>query len=227
MVGRWAPQARRRLSRLRRAGRALRGPLKADDRHLSIMGKILPPGDRSTVTDTADGLLIATPTRKVWFIIAFLPLWLMGWAFGAVTAGSELLQFKETQGESFLFLVVWLTLWLFFGFAALLLLMWTLFGIEKVLVTPGTFDIRREVFGLGFSREYDLSHARGLRVTSDSFSMFDPRMALRFWGFGGGPIAFDYGSSTVRFGSGMEEAEASRVVARILTRFGSLGRKNA
>ena len=37
-------------------------------------------------------------------------------------------------------------------------------------------------------------------------------MALAFYGLGGGRVAFDYGSSTVRFGNRIDEPDAIRVL---------------
>jgi hypothetical protein len=41
---------------------------------------------------------------------------------------------------------------------------------------------------------------------------------MQFWGIGGGPIAFDYGSQTVRIGSGLDEAEAREIVKELRSR---------
>ncbi len=40
----------------------------------------------------------------------------------------------------------------------------------------------------------------------------------RLWGFGGGPIVFDYGASTVRCGAALEEGEASMLVQQLIQR---------
>jgi len=186
------------------------------------MSRVSPPGDRATIADTPEGLLVSTPVRKHWFIILFLPVWLVGWVFGEVTVGRELLDFESPQGERVLFLVAWLAMWTLGGLFAFAVLLWSLFGVETVTVAGRSIMIRREVLGIGFRREYDMVHATNLRVAADSFNLFDPRAGLRFWGFGGGPIAFDYGSSTVRFANGLDEAEANRIVARIVSRNSTL-----
>jgi hypothetical protein len=191
------------------------------------VAKIAPPSDRSTVVETAEGFLVSTPARRNWFVMLFLPLWLIGWFMGEVAVGNQLLDPGRGQHEETLFLVVWLIAWTFGGLAAIVLLLWTTVGVERVKIGGDAIIIRREVLGVGFSREYDSNHAGNLRVAPDAFSMFDPRNAFRFWGLGGGPVAFDYGSSTVRFGSGLDEAEASRVVSRVVSRFGRLTKKDA
>ena len=43
-----------------------------------------------------------------------------------------------------------------------------------------------------------------------------------FVGMRSGPLAFDYGAKTIRFGSGVDEAEARVILASIRTRFPEL-----
>lgn len=191
------------------------------------MVRVSPPRDRSVVADTAEGVVVSTPARKNWFILIFMPVWLIGWAVGGVAAASQLFAADSFRGESQLFLIAWLTLWTLFGLLALLLFLWTLLGVERVTFGAHSVSIRREVLGLGLTREYDFSHVHRLRVAPDSINLFDPRSAIRFWGFGGGLIAFDYGSSTVRFGGGVDEAEANRVIGKIASRFPSIIRDDA
>jgi hypothetical protein len=79
--------------------------------------------------------------------------------------------------------------------------------------------IRREILGVGFTREYDAGHIRNLRVSNDTPAISDLRSRFNAAGLTGGLIAFDYGSSTVRFASGLEEAEASQIVSQIRSRY--------
>jgi len=78
--------------------------------------------------------------------------------------------------------------------------------------------IKRDLFGTGRARQYDLAHVKHLRVVTPSFNPFDFSSALQFWGIGGGLIAFDYGAKTFRFGAGVEEAEAQGIVTRLKSR---------
>jgi hypothetical protein len=49
------------------------------------------------------------------------------------------------------------------------------------------------------------------------FNMFG---VTNFWKIStGGLLAFDYGSKTIRFGGGIEEAESKQVLSEITTRF--------
>ena len=75
--------------------------------------------------------------------------------------------------------------------------------------------LRRDVWGFGRTREYDLSHVSSLRVAPAAWNPYDWSGAMQFWGIGGGPVAFDYGSRTFRFGASVDEAEARDIVNQL------------
>lgn len=190
------------------------------------MVKVSPAATRSTITVVPRGLRIVIPVRRHLFIILFLGFWLLGWAFGEVMAGAALVchaggvdcgPFHPTgpEGGASLFLLVWLLAWTVGGGAALLAWVWVAFGREIVTVTDRALTVRKDVLGRGREREHDMAHVRDLRVSLAPFNPWDPSGALRMWGVGGGTIAFDYGARTVRFGGGLDEAEARQIVARV------------
>lgn len=190
------------------------------------MALIAPPTDRARVEETATGFDIAIPTRKNWFVILFLAAWLFGWYWGEVSAARVLMSAEPggPTGRGFLFF--WLAGWTVGGTFALLTLLWTLVGIERIRIDGGQIATRREILGIGLSREYDANQVQNLRVAANRFGPFHPRAGFRSWGSGGGRIAFDYGSATVRIGSALEEAEATRIVARIGERFARFRRQD-
>jgi hypothetical protein len=75
--------------------------------------------------------------------------------------------------------------------------------------------------GLGFPREYSAEHIKALRISTNmnANDIFGWSRAGRFYGLGGGFIAFDYGSKTINIGSGIDEAEAKQILAEITQRF--------
>jgi hypothetical protein len=195
------------------------------------MVKVSPTAARSTIEVVPRGLRIVIPVRRHLFTILFLGFWLLGWAFGEVTAAAALVchgagvdcgPFQPTgpEGGASLFLLIWLLAWTVGGVAALAAWLWVAFGREIVTVTDRAVTVRRDVLGRGRGREHDMAHVRGLRVSAAPFNPWDPGGALRMWGMGGaGTIAFDYGARTVRFGGGLDEAEARQIVARVMGQF--------
>jgi len=140
----------------------------------------------------------------------FLSAWLVGWGFGEVMVVRELVFGKADAPD--LFMGVWLIMWTLGGGIAMYAWFRMLAGGELVLLGRGVLMIKDEVFGVGRANEYDLAHIKHLRIEPVALFPMDMTGALRFWGIGGGPIAFDYGSKTVRFGAGLDDAEAREVI---------------
>jgi hypothetical protein len=164
----------------------------------------------------AEGLEISIPAKRNVFVMLFLAAWLVGWGFGEVFAARELLVGGDDTPD--LFLSAWLVGWTLGGGSALYVCLWMFRGREVLVLSPHTLTTRREVFGLGRSKEYDLHHIRNLRVAPVSWNPYDWTGGMSFWGVGGGPIAFDYGSSTVRLAGNLEEAEAREIVNELRAR---------
>jgi hypothetical protein len=113
------------------------------------------------------------------------------------------------------FEVFWLGAWTLGGVLVAYLVLWNLFGHERITLSGDALILRREVLGMGRVREYSLDHVRALRVSP-------PVLGSR----GPGPfplasnamIAFDYGASTVRFGLSIDEPEATSIIERMRRR---------
>ena len=180
------------------------------------MVRVPPPARRSTSRQTPDGLEIRVPSKRNVFVMLFLLAWLVAWGFGEVMVSRELL--LGDPGASALFLVVWLIMWTLGGGLAIYAWLRMLAGSERVVLGRGVLAIRTELFGVGPAREYDLMHVKNLRIERLSAWPTDMGATLRFWGIGGGPIAFDYGSKTVRFGAGLDDAEARDIIAELRER---------
>ena len=97
--------------------------------------------------------------------------------------------------------------------------LWNAIGREVVGLRPGVLVVRRGVAGLGFRREYRLADVRRLRVSPPPRDASRWAPPLRF-GRDPGVIAFDHGARTVRFGEGLDEAEASLVLEELGLREG-------
>jgi hypothetical protein len=170
--------------------------------------------------------VLSIPTKRNPFILLFLSAWLVGWAVGWVSAASQLAS-PAAKGPPDLFLVPWLTIWSLGGVFAIWAFAWLVAGREVVTLRPHELVVSRKALGLGRIRQYDVAHVANLRVAPDGYNPFDFRSRMRFWGIGGGPIAFDYGASTVRFGASVEEGEAGQLIKALVERQPSLARRPA
>lgn len=178
--------------------------------------RVAVPGRRSTVRETADGLELIIPARRNVFALLFLTAWLVGWAFGEVTAGWQVLSGRA--GGASLFLLAWLAMWTLGGGWAIYTWLWMAAGKEIVSLRPSMLCLKRDTFGVGRTHEYDLAHVKDLRVAAQPSDAFGWNSGTRVWGLGGGLIAFDYGARTFRFGGAVDEAEAAQIVADLKAR---------
>ncbi len=114
--------------------------------------------------------------------------------------------------------MIWLSMWTLGGGFATYALLWQLRGCEVITVSPTALEIKRDLFGFGQAKRYDVSEIRDLRFAPPAFTPFDFRSSMAFWGLGSGVLAFDYGYKTFRYGAGIDEAEARLILQKIVSR---------
>jgi hypothetical protein len=178
------------------------------------MDDSLEPADRARVDDTIDAIEVSIPVKKDWPKVVFITIWLVGWVIGGVYAIRRLLNGSDAHAEGFL--VCWLIAWAagcVFGSARWL---WNVAGIERARFRNDSVLIRREVFGIGITREYDAGSVGKLRLTEDFHKGSYPR---RDPGVRDARISFDYEETEVRFGLRLDRGEAARIILKIQKRF--------
>lgn len=183
------------------------------------MAKVEVGKTRSQIENTNDGLRISIPVKKNYFLLLFLSFWLFGWVFGEGMSLTELTSGKSSA-DGFLFF--WLCAWTVGGVFAIGTWLWNLKGKEVININSIELQHIRQVMGLRWSREYELSSVTNLRTQAPAYSMFGSRGGMDFWGLAGGVIAFDYGPNTYRFGVQLDEAEANHIVSVVKQRYKNL-----
>ena len=179
---------------------------------------IAPARMRSTMAEENGLVRVRIPARRNWFVVAFLAVWLCGWLIGEIVAlRSALWPRGDVHGPPAVVPWFWIAAWTAGGAFAVYNWVWSAFGREVAELDGRVLIVRREPIGLPFRREYDLLHVRNLRVVPFDASIWS-RDSMR-----GGPLAFDYGAKTIRFGSGIDEAEARMILDSVRTRFPELG----
>lgn len=169
---------------------------------------------RSSVEDTGRGLEIVIPAQRRWFTLLFLSFWLLFWTFGGITTMVQLFAPDTPLGVD-LFMLVWLCGWAAGEVVVATIILWMLRGREMVTLTPRMLSVRREVFGIGPTHEFDVAHISDFRASPIPFGASSSGGPLSLLRQGFGTIAFDYGAKTYRFGISMEEAEARLLIKRI------------
>ena len=184
------------------------------------MATITPAAARHQAEWIGNQLIITIPSRKHWFQIPFLSVWLIFWSFGWLAAFTEL---ATVPSGGSLFLLVWLTFWTVGGLYAFSSLLWLLVGCEILSISTDKFVMRRQIGPLGRTRAFASLDLRDFRVTPVSRPWYGRhRQNLPvFWQFDG-PITFDYGARTYYCGDGVDEAEAKQIVKLIRQEFPQL-----
>jgi len=176
--------------------------------------RLWPFGNRSQITRTRDGVIITIPAPANIFILLFLSVWIMAWAVGEVFIPWQIIKGAIPVDSSFIFL--WLAGWTIFGPFAIYAWLWMVRGKEYVRVNPDVIGIRRSVWSRGVERQFLVADIFGLRVVDDDAWHFwreedPPRYSWRE-----GPLAFEYGGTTMRFGKGLREQEAHELLDEII-----------
>jgi hypothetical protein len=163
---------------------------------------------RARLEDRGSQLRIVIPSKVRMPLVLFLSLWSAGWLFYVVSLIRGLLEPKAHPDRSVPAMSAWLGVCTLFGVAALASLGWMLLGREVVIATDRALVLRREILGLGRDRAYDLANVKELRWAPSSPEPDEQH----------GRIAFDYGARTIRFGEGLDEAEAKVLLVRLQSR---------
>ena len=169
--------------------------------------------ERVTIRETGDGLGIHLPAVKHVPVILFLLVWLCGWSIGEWFALSEIL--RGGLGGPDVFLVFWVTLWSAAGAAALSIVLWQLFGVERLFVTGGALVKETGIGPLRRRRVWALENVGAVVPAGE-----------RKGGRRGG-IAFEADGKLRHFGRGMNPAETEAVLAALRRHVPSMKRPAA
>jgi hypothetical protein len=172
-----------------------------------------PATPRAQIVDEVSRLRVTIPVRRNWFVVVFLPLWLIGWGVGEVSVLTKVLNDPPTGGEG-PFVLVWLVMWNIIGPVFTAFWLWNIAGKEIVALDDEFLTVRYALGPVGWTRRFDRREVVDLRMSPPATADF---RSLSWWP-GGGMIAFDYGARTYRFASGLDEAEAKQVAADLRRR---------
>jgi hypothetical protein len=174
----------------------------------SMPAIISPYPMRSTISEESGTLRISVPMRKRPFLFLFFLVWLGGWTAGGIAVGRQLLQ-KFNAFDAF-----WMCGWLAGEVAVTYSLLRMAGGRDDVRGGQGLFEVRKQIFGLGLSKQYSLSEMRDLRYRPESGSGRGHHDSC---------LAFDYGAKTITFADGIDEAEANQLIQAVVERYPVLG----
>jgi len=173
---------------------------------------------RSRVESAGGGTEVTMPSRRNYVFAALQIVWLGFWVYALVAIVPPMFHTTGRNSPPMLFFVIWTVGWIAGGCFVFALFLWTIAGRERMTITPDGVSLRREAVGVGRTRHFELRAVKGLRVVDNAGN------SVPFAGFGrgdpfgsrSGSLAFDYGAKTIRFGSGVDAAEAKYILSKIV-----------
>jgi len=163
---------------------------------------------KAKLVDTFDELIIEIPTKKNWFILIWIPIWLCLWFMGitGTIAGFGVDAFST----------IWMIGWTIGGLSAIFFLIWGLLGKEIILIDYEYLTIERSILGVGLKRRLEIAEIQNIRYEFvDTNLSFERSNGIYTIGMGIGPIRIDYGLKTYSFGLAVDEAEAKYLIELI------------
>ncbi len=97
--------------------------------------------------------------------------------------------------------------------------LWNARGGEIIRISDSELKLSREYVWFSRSKFYETRHISNLRISDLSPSSLTMGGGMEFWGLSGGTITFDFGSTRVKFGLGIDETEAGHIIEVIKTRY--------
>lgn len=178
------------------------------------MAAISPGKGRAEVMCSGSKVVVTIPSKRNISIIGFLGFWLVGWAFGEVTAIYQLI--AGPNGGNAIFLTAWLGAWTIGGSFAIYAWLWNLIGREIITLDSKILKYERKISFYSRISEYEVAHIGNLRAAPyEHGGWFNRPRGMEVWGLSGGSIAFDYGRSTHHFGIALDAADASYVIEQL------------
>lgn len=176
------------------------------------MSTITPSPFRHRAEFLGDHLLITMPSRAYWWRLPLLCIWLVIWygiGFSFFLPGRMAHPIE----------LIWTLFWFTAGFFTLFDVVWQCAGKELLEASPYSLNIRRQIFGLGWTRAFVAADVHDLRVSPQPLPRYGRGYHVQTPWRWLGPLAFDYGAKTYRFGAGIDEAEAKHIVKLIQSHF--------
>ena len=178
--------------------------------------RVEPPKPQFTVTENRRRTRVAIPAKRRWTLWSLLTVNLAVWSIGEIMVPILFLR-GATPSPPLVFVASWFIAWTLAGAFMIHAWAWHLGGREIIELDDQTLTKKRELFGFGIPKKFNVAEITNLRILPQSLPMRDTEerltaMMAEFWGLRGGIMAFDYGPKTYRLGFGVDEPEAQQIM---------------
>ncbi|HTX76467.1 MAG TPA: hypothetical protein VMD29_09700 [Terracidiphilus sp.] len=155
---------------------------------------------------TANGIRVEIPARRDW-TTAFFTIWLCGWTLAGKAALHQ--AFPKGNGSAVeWFSLLWLAGWAFGECFVTVAIIWALGGRTLVVLDPEALEIEHSLLSIHLNRRVTAtSDVRNLRFMPATASGRSSRASN---------LSFESGDKTVRFATGISDAEALSLINKML-----------
>lgn len=173
-------------------------------------------GNRISIL-TKDNLLsvviLPTTDKKK---LGFLFLWLMAWSVCGIIVFAN--YFKLTDQNAKIFVIIYLSFWVYFEFNIARAFIWKKWGKEKLWIQDGVLHYQREINKRGKILEFNLDLVSKLSLIELSRASLADTINQSFWVKGGERLEFTVQARTIRLGMQISDEEA-RIVLNEVNQF--------
>lgn len=153
--------------------------------------------------------LVILPTsdkKKLWLMFA----WLFAWTVcGFIVIANY---FQLSNKESKLFIIIYLSFWLYYEIRIGRAYLWKRWGKEKLWIKNDVLHYMREMSGKGKVNEYNLDLINELKLIEVHRSSFADTINQSFWIKGGERLEFQYQAKVIRFAMQISDEEAREIL---------------
>jgi hypothetical protein len=160
--------------------------------------------------DVLSIVILPTTDKKK---LGMMFLWLLAWSVCGVVVFASYFQLQDR--DSRLFVIIYLSFWLYFEYRIVSAYVWKRNGREKLWIRDGILHYQREINRKGKIREFNAELISGLRLLELDKTSFSDSFHQSFWVKGGERIAFDSQASEVRLGMQLTDEEARTVINEV------------
>lgn len=173
-------------------------------------------GDRISILEREDvlSIVILSSANKKKLIGLFL--WLLAWSVCGVIVFANYFTLKDQNAK--LFIIIYMSFWVYFEFNILRVFLWKRSGKEKLWIQDGKVNYQQEISGRGKIKIYDAQLVSKPEIIELSKSRLADTINQSFWVKGGERLRFNCQGKEVLFGMQISDEEA-RVLQNKISQF--------
>lgn len=158
-------------------------------------------------------IVILPTTDKTKLRLLFF--WLFAWTVCGLIVFAN--YFKTTNPDEKLFILIYLSFWLYFEFNIVRTFIWKRSGKEKLWIQNGILHYQREVNKKGKIQEFNLDLVSPLQLIELKPTRLADTINQSFWIKGGERLEFYSQSKNIRLGMQLTDEEAKSILKEVNT----------